>query len=230
MPKAPDGKKYQAWRLIHKFYGYLRYIFLMKSLIIVITVLFSNVCFSQIDTGNFHILYQTKTVSISAEKVLYQHSKSEHYFIRYQIKNLSENNLGIYLDKYFGLFYPNQWGIEQKPERGAIDERRIIPSALNDSILQSMVDKYHNDQLTLLPPNGTFDYYRDFNASDKKDVHLKRGEFMFVSMDGQLLMTDGSKVEHAHFDDRAFDNGSIFLPYPLVWKKIPTGSKTFYEN
>lgn len=202
----------------------------MKSLIIVMIVFIQTVCFAQSDTGNFHILYKSKTVSISAEKVLYEHSKSDHFFIRYQIKNLSQNNLGIYLDAYSGVFYPNQWGILQKPERDVVDERRIIPQALNDSTIRMMENKYNNDELTLLPPGGIFDYYRDFNASNKKDIRLKKGDYIFISMDGQLLMTDGGKPEHAHFDDGSFDISSIFISHPLIWKKIPTGSKIFYEN
>lgn len=202
----------------------------MKSLIIVITVLFSTVCFSQSDTSVYHILYQSNTVTVTAEKALYESNRTNHFLIHYRITNWSENNLGIYLDAYFGLFYPNQWGVEKTAERTVINERRIIPSALNDSIIQFMVDKYHTDGLTLLPPKGSFDYYRDFNAGGKKDIRLKPGEYMFVSMDGQLLMTDGSKVEHAHFDDRSIYNSSIFLSHPLEWKKIPEGSKTFYEN
>lgn len=202
----------------------------MKSLIIVITVLFASALFAQNGSENFQILYQSTVVSISTEKAIYEYSKSKHFFIRYQIKNLSDYNIGVYTDAYFGLFYPNQWGIEKKEERSIVDEERIIPSALNDSIINFIETKYKNGQLTTILPGGTFDYYRDFNATNKKDIHLGEGEYMYISMDGQLLMTNGSKTEHAHFDDRTMRQSCIFLPYPLIWKKIPTDSKVFYEN
>jgi hypothetical protein len=203
----------------------------MRFLIIVFAVLSTSVSFAQNDSAAFQILYKSSTVSVSAEKALYEMDKSKHFFIHYQIKNLTENNIGVYTEAYFGVFYPNQWGVEKKAERSIIDERRVIPMALNDSIIQFIETKYKNSQLTLIPPGWSFDYYRDFNASRKKDVKIEPGEFMFISMDGQLLMTDGSKVEHAHFDDHSLlQQSSIFLPYPLTWKQIPADSKIFHED
>lgn len=202
----------------------------MKYLIIFFSALLQSVSFSQIDTTEFQTLYKTMVVSVSTEKALYETAKSKHFFIHYQIKNLSENNIGVYTDAYFGLFYPNQWGIETKAERDVINERRIIPMALNDSIISFIETKYKNNQLTLIQPDSTFNYFRDFNASNKKDVQLKSGEFMFVSMDGQLLITNGSRIEHAHFDDRSIYTSCIFLPYPIIWKKIPSNSIVFHED
>jgi hypothetical protein len=202
----------------------------MKTLAITWWALFVSVLFAQVDTNSFQTIYQSKVISASVEKVLYQTPQSKHFFIHYQIKNLSQNNLGIYTDAYFGLFYPNQWGVVTQPQRNIIDERRIDPAALKDSMIRFIEDKYKNHQLHLLLPGETLDYYRDFNASHKKHVQLQPGEFMFISTDGQLLMTDGSKTEHAHFDAGSFDQSCIFLPYPLVWKKIPTDSKIYYEN
>lgn len=202
----------------------------MKYKFAIFFSLLSVISSAQNNAVEFQTLYDNGFISVTAEKALFETAKSKHFFIHYRIKNLSENNIGVYTDAYFGLFYPNQWGIETKAERGIVDERRIIPMALNDSIINFIETKYKNGQLTLIQPDSTYDYYRDFNASKKKDVQLKSGEFMFVSMDGQLLITNGSRIEHAHFDDRFFQTSSIFLPYPLIWKTIPTNSIIFNED
>lgn len=193
--------------------------------------LFPLFSFTQNDSTTFQILYSGKLVDVAAEKSLYQDKKSKHFFIHYQIKNLTENNLGVYTDQYFGLFYPNQWGVVPKPERDVVDERRIIPMPLNDSIVASMERKFLNSELALILPYQTFDYYRDFNYGNKKDVRVKAGEFVYISTDGQLFITNGSTIEHAHFDDHSlFVNANIFIPGPIVWKKIPEGFMMFHED
>jgi hypothetical protein len=202
----------------------------MRYLVIVIIVFLNSVLFAQADTG-YVSLFKGKMVEIKAEPAIYQHKKSKHFFIHFQIKNISNNNVGILLDEYFGLFYPNQWGVVTKPERGIIDERRIIPTGLNDSVINFMEAKYKNSELTLIAPGETFDYYRDFNASNKKDIKLKAGEYMYVSIDGQLLITNTANIEHAHFDDASLiNNSTLFIPFPIKWKTIPADSRTFYEN
>ena len=180
---------------------------------------------------HFKFFYKSQVISVSVEKTLFESNKSNHFFIHYQIKNLSEYNLGVYMDAYFGLFYPNQWGLATKAERDVIDEERIIPMSLTDSVIHFMESKYQNSRLAPIAPGDVIDYYRDFNASHKKEVRLKPGEFMYISMDGQLIMTNGSRIEHAHFNNISFTKETcIFLSYPLIWKKIPADSKIYYEN
>lgn len=186
--------------------------------------------FAQTDTG-FVSLFKGKMVEISAEPAFYEHKKSKHFFIHFQIRNISESNIGVFMEEYFGLFYPNQWGIVTKPQRDVIDERRIVPMALNDSVIHFMEKKYANSQLIRIAPGETFDYYRDFNASDRKDLKLKEGEYIYVSIDGQLLITNVAQIEHAHFDDASLiKNSTLFIPFPIKWKVIPPDSKTYYEN
>lgn len=205
----------------------------MKYLIIFFVALFPFLSFAQNDSAELQILYKGQLVSVSVEKTLYEIKKYKHFFIHYQIKNLTENNLGVYTDEYFGLFYPNQWGVIPKPARDVIDERRIVPMPLNDSIVTSLERKFINSQLTLIQPFQTLDYYRDFNSGKKKDVQLKSGEFIYISTDGQLFITNGSQIEHAHFDDNSWSESkgcSVFLAYPIVWKKIPENSMIFHED
>ena len=203
----------------------------MRYLIIVIIGVVNSVLFAQADTLASINLYKGNMVEVSAEPALYEHKKSKHFFIHFQIKNISQNNVGVFMDEYFGLFYPNQWGIVTKPEREVINERRIVPTGLNDSIFTFMETKYKNSELTLIAPGETYDYYRDFNATNRKDIKLKAGEYIYVSIDGQLLMTNTANIEHAHFDDASLiNNSTLYIAFPIKWKTIPPDSRTYYEN
>jgi len=201
----------------------------MKYLFIIISLFTANL-FAQ-DSVFYRTIYQGKMIEVKAEASLYQYKKSKNFFIHFTVKNISDNAIGIYTDSYLGLFYPNQIGTLDSAKREVVDEARVIPMLLNDSIINDLEEHYKNHRLTQLLPGEIFEYYRDFNGISKNKVKLPASRILFISVDGQLLVTNGSKVEHAHFDERSFsENATLYLRYPLIFKTIPVNSTVFYEH
>jgi hypothetical protein len=205
----------------------------MKCWLALFLLLIPSISRAQHDSTKFQSLYQSENLNVSAEKTLYETESSAHFFIHYQIKNTSQNEFEIYLKEYDQLFYPNQWGITDTMARMIVDERRIIPR-LSDSIISRMVRLHHLSKLVILKPGETVDYYRDFNNGTKKDIKFKKGEYMYISMDGLLfyLFAGGiHEIGYAHFEDEKYtQSGTMYLPYPLTFKKIPANATIFNEN
>src|SRR5688572_931020 len=159
----------------------------MKCWSVIFLLLFQGLSFAQNNNAEFQTLYSSPTILISCEKALYETDKSEHFFIHYQIKNLDKYDLQLYLKEYHRLFYPNQWGISDTTQRFIVSEMRIISNNMTDSTTRWIERQYHAGKLSKLRPGATLDYYRDFNFGNKKDIQLKSGEFMYISMDGLLF-------------------------------------------
>ena len=204
----------------------------MKLFCLGFIILFPAFSFAQNNADDFQILYFGQMAAITVEKTLYESDSSDHFFIHYRIHNNTHKNIGVNLNQYHHTFYPNQWGIVIAPKRDVIDERRIIPEEFNDSIALAMEMLYLKKQLTIIKPGEFLDYYRDFNNGHKKDVHFKKEEYMYISMDGQLFFTDGEyNFEIAHFEHLQHSHPSdLFLAYPIVWQKIPPNSIIFHED
>jgi len=201
----------------------------MKYLIIFLSLLTSSL-FAQ-DSAFYHQVYQGKMIEVRAEASLYTYKKSNHFFIHFTVKNISNHPIGIYTESYQGLYYPNQIGIVDSSKRDVIDERRVIPIFINDSIVNGLEKLYQTQRLVQILPGEIFEYYRDFNGLPKNKLKLTETKVLFISIDGQLLVTNGSKVEHAHFDEGSFiDNATLYLRFPLVYKTIPANSTVYYED
>ncbi len=235
MQKPTNGKISPECKAIHKFYGYLKNY--MKYCLFILSSLLSGQFFAQNNDAAFQVLYSSPVVSISAEKNLYETDNSPHFFIHYQIKNIGAYDLAFYLEDEDRLFYPNQWGIVDTTMRLIVSERRIIVHNMGDTTKRWMKRLYGKGELHKLKPGATIDYYRNFNNGSKNDIQFKEGEYMYISMDGELFYLQDKHINDtefeyqiscAHFGSEKFTKEStVYLSYPISFKKIPTNAIIF---
>ncbi|UII77832.1 hypothetical protein LV716_08685 [Flagellimonas sp. HMM57] len=138
--------------------------------------------------------------------------------MKFKLMNTSDRTVGVDLSNYWKVIYPNQWGIYQKPYREIIDERRIIPdTVINEA---DLIDKYNNQTLTFIKPKETIEYYRNWNGSGERVKLTDENSFLIITVDGQLLLTDGATVEQVKIGDEE-DRRAIVFKYPITDSYLP---------
>ena len=95
------------------------------------------------------------------------------------------------------VFSANQWGFYRQSQRQIVDEERIIPKTLTDKGSQEFISRAKAGKLTKITVGQTVDYYREFNRGGRSDIEAQQenGRYLIVSIDGQLLATDGDTTE-----------------------------------
>ncbi len=164
------------------------------------------------------LFYKGKLVTIHILEALYEKNTSDHFFARFTIKNTAKNAIGVDLSDYWTVIFPNQWGVYQTNYRPVINERHIIPKEV-DAIKSEIIQDYKNKKLLMIQPQDEVVYYREFNASGREDIKIKKGEYFILSFDGQLFITDGNSVEGVYCDGRV-EIKDLVLNFPINWKKI----------
>ena len=170
--------------------------------------------------------------AVQVERRLYETTASDHFFIRARLTNLSQQTLGVDLRTYWGIIYPNQWGVQQQDHREVIDEGRMIHEPLDDQRKQQLVADYHAGTLAMVKPGQAVEYYREFNASGHPDVDQRTGNYFLLSVDGRILVTDGSRVEALDctwHQGASTGCGDLVIPFPVRWGTIPPGSRIIGE-
>ena len=154
---------------------------------------------STVESSLIH--YNGELCNVWVENTLYEGSNPNYFYIKVEIKNTSENIIGIDLKDKWKIIYPNQWGNLHTPERNFIDEIRIIPDELDSLKMVKLFADFKNDSLEFLDPNKSFTYYTEFNANGKTGIDNTHevGNFFYLSLDGQLFLTNGSKCERICF-------------------------------
>ncbi len=172
-----------------------------------------------------HFLVKGELAAVYVEKALYEKEDEPHFYVRVRVKNLSERAIGVDLRDYSKVIYPNQWGVHLNPVRGVINERRMIPDTIDNELKSKLIAAFKNKELTIIEPHKSVEYFREFNASGRKDVDEKEGKYFILSMDGQLLVTDGKAVENVNLcrsrDKISPENTDLVIPLPIPWKMIP---------
>ena len=107
----------------------------------------------------------------------------------------------------------------------------VVALLLNSGVIQTeLIKAFARDALTMIPPNQSVTYFRDFNGSTgrsgRREVERKSnlGNFLIVSMDGQLFYTDGQSLHHIQCEwkgDFGPDNTDVVLKLPITWKTLP---------
>ena len=154
-------------------------------------------------------------VDVRVERRLYELAEDAHYFIRVRVTNRTDRTVAIDLRNDLTVFYPNQWGGLDEPQRGIIDESFIPPTPLTDAIETRMKADYRAEKLHTIVAGGTTDYFRVFNASGRGDIDSTRTAYLFISIKGQLLVTDGERVESLLPAD------ALYLRTPIEWGIVP---------
>lgn len=161
-------------------------------------------------------------VAVSIERVLYEASTPSHFFIHARVENLTAGPIFVDLRKATEVFYPNQWTTSTKPNREAVDERRLrITGPLTPQEEAEVLTAQRSGELVDISPQGVVDYFREFNRSGRADVEQQSSgmAYVIVIIDGQLRVTDGRRVERllAPEDDAPRE---VAIPIPVQWSAL----------
>ncbi len=182
----------------------------------------NSVTITQIDTTSEHLIYKGQLVEVYAEKTIFHSITNNNFLLKFTLKNISNKTIGLDLTNYWKVIYPNQWGFYKKPYIEVINEIQIIPDKSIDTT--KIFKKFKEDSLTMIKPNETLEYYRDWNGSGE-NVELKnREEYLIISIDGQLLFTDGVQLEHLTLNEADEAKRVVVLNYPVNHKTVPEKS------
>ena len=175
------------------------------------------------DRGGWPIVAEGDLVRIACERRLYERTGSNHFFVRLRVDNRTPHAVGVDLRDYWTVPRPNQWGGLARPRRETIDEERSAPRPLNDDRRRDLLDAWAAGTLLRLEPRQARDVYVEFNASGRGDVDAIEDPHLYVSLDGQLFATDGSRVESLTFvwDHQRQEPSSVILSTPVTWGQVP---------
>ncbi len=157
---------------------------------------------------------------VRIERRLYMRPGNPHFLIRVRVTNRGDAVLGVDLRDGGTVLYPNQWGGLSEPERGIIDEAFTKPHTLTSELNARLTADYRSGALTMIPVGGSIDYFREFNASGRDDIDGTDSPYLFVSIKGQLLLTDGVRVQNLL---PAAD--SLYLRTPVAWGTVPASAR-----
>lgn len=171
-----------------------------------------------------------KWVMISIDKQLYVSDTSDFFYIHVSIKNTSKKALGMDLTNPWHVLYPNQWQFSDTTFRMEINERQIIPEELNAAKTSEISKKYKDNQLTMILPGETYDYYTEFNATKPKDAEISINKYLIVAVDGQKFFTDGSKMEQIKCNGDQNVDREVAIKCPIEWQKIIEKQKIHHRD
>lgn len=168
------------------------------------------------------LIWNSELCTVQIENVLYEGPNPDYFYIKVEIINTSVNTIGVDLSDKWKIIYPNQWGNLYTPERFVINEMRIPPDELDSLRAVRLVTDFEKGKLEFIEPAKSFTYYTEFNANGRAaiDETSEVGDFFYLSLDGQLFLTDGNKCERISFEDDVHWFGNSVLTKPLVWDEI----------
>jgi hypothetical protein len=171
-----------------------------------------------------------RMADVEVERALYEKAGARHFFVHMRVQNRRATPIAVDLRPYFGVFYPNQWGASDSPQRGAVDERRAVPPPLDPTARTKLLADLHAGLLTGIPAHATVDYYRDFNASTRADVDAqsRSSPYVIVAMGGWLDVTDGADVERVL--PAADPAREVALEVPVRWGQIPGAARVLADR
>jgi hypothetical protein len=167
-------------------------------------------------------------VEVTVERALFERSDQAHFFLHFWVRNLRNKPVSIDLRNKQLLLHPNQWGFSPTNYRQSIDEGRMTKPSPEDQVRQELLMAFEGDQLQPIEPSGAFDFFVEFNASGRRDIEAQAASwpFLIVSMDGELLATNGRHIEwHSLLEDFDTTKTDLVLTTPLLWKTIPEGAQ-----
>ncbi len=179
--------------------------------------------------GSWHEAARGELAVVELERRLYERAGDEHFFVRVRVRNLTDRPLGLDLRDYWTVVYPNQWGALATEGRQTIDESRMPARVLDAARCDDLRRGFAEGTLAALPAGGAAEYYREFNASGRADVDAQAVEpFLYVSLAGQTLVTDGENSENLPLEwgpSDATANTDLVLAAPVAWAAVPDGAE-----
>lgn len=188
--------------------------------------------------AQWHLVGKGGLANVEVERVLYEKEGEDDFLLRVLVTNMTDRVIGLDLSDFWKIIYPNQVGFVREKQRGDIDERRVIHRPLTDEQKAKSIADFKANALVSIPAHASTDYYRKFNAG--KSVALARkgdGKFLFISLAGEQLVTDGIKVEQMSCEwEKTGCRGKdgidteLFIPTPLQWREVPAGAKVIPDR
>ncbi|PKP01207.1 MAG: hypothetical protein CVU11_15915 [Bacteroidetes bacterium HGW-Bacteroidetes-6] len=175
-----------------------------------------------------HLVYSGNLAELNVEKVIYNSPECQNFLLRFTIRNVSKKTIGVDLSSYWTIVYPNQWGVYSKPYREVVDEKQIIPDTVIDKT--ELVNRYRNNTLTMIEPDQTFSYYREWNGSGEKANLTDPATFLIITVDGYLLISDGTGFEQIVLINYGDDKRAVVFNFPLVFKTVPGKAEIIKSN
>ncbi len=180
---------------------------------------------------SWHVIAESELVGVSVERALYEIPDSDEFFVKVQITNRINREIGVELHDYNNVIAPNQWGVHSMDRRVVIDESRIEAARITSKLKGQMITAFKEDQLTFIRPKQSVTYFRSFNGSKSAGrAAIKRhgkdsaGHFLILSIDGQLIFTDGETVNEVNceWNDKLGPHETdVVIKFPITWKPIP---------
>ena len=200
-------------------------------LLIVLNLINTKQAISQQTQAPDKILYYKGNMAdVFVDKALYTQEKSDKFYFHFTLVNKTVKTLGVKMDDFFTLFYPNQWTISDTTFRIVIDEERMQIKPLDPEGKQDIIDQFQVGNFISASPQGSLSWFICFNGGPAKNVKINPGEYFIAVFDGRLLITDGIRVEDYYYDMSAYTEREFAIPYPLLWLTIPKNEKLIINN
>ena len=203
--------------------------------------LVASVHFARGERGPVEEWHRVRTgalARVDVERALYELDGLDHLLIRVRVTNLRDDPIGIDVSDYWRFIRPNQVGGLDRPERGVIDESRTMPSAqeMIDGGSAALRDAFAAGRLVEIPADGARDVYVDFNGGGREIVDTRAAPYVFVSLDGELRVTNGRAAEQITLEwgggERRPDDdldSDLILETPVRWRTVPAHAITVLD-
>lgn len=182
--------------------------------------------------GEWHLVTKGKLAKVEVERTLYDKPGDPHFLIRVRVTNSIDRAIGIDLHDPSETIYPNQWGWSETSHREVINEGRRGYKSLSVDDQGRLLEDFRRGRLVPVPPGKAVDYYREFNA---ESVERKGdfGKYLIISLDGQLLMTDGTITDQITCEwamdstpgGKSHSDTELVIPAPVRWKTVPADGR-----
>lgn len=177
------------------------------------------------------IIFKGISVEISVEKVIYNLSNQNNYYVKFVIKNISNKKIGVDLTNPIKQFYPNYWCFYCSTSEGINEGGRVIQPNNNHEQLRN---DFNKGKITIINANEEFHYYRNICKYDDETINfsgINRPENFFrIRLDGQLVITNGKEIEEYRLDDKFVDKRLVIFTQPILNKQIPNDEKQFIHK
>ncbi|HEY3321236.1 MAG TPA: hypothetical protein VGP72_12270 [Planctomycetota bacterium] len=214
------------------------FLFLLQLLAVQALAGEANSAAVQPDEAQWHQIARGTLSTVHVDRTLFKRDGSTDFLIHVRVTNLTEKPLGVDLRDFWGVIYPNQFGFKQEKARGVIDERHMIHKPLTDEQKASLVEDFKAGKLASIPAHGSAAYFRRFNRDGSLEMAEKNeGKYLFISLDGVQVLTDGVAVEQIscawESNDTHAKNGTnteLFISTPVKWERVPTDGRIIRDR
>ncbi len=179
------------------------------------------------DVGFFEVSRGT-LATVEVERALFTVAGSARFFIHVRLTNTSNAPIGLSFEDYGHVVYPNQWGAHDSDHRDTIDEGRATFPPRGGPSDDALRASFRAGKTTKVEPKTSVDYYRDFNASTRSDVDAANAKHIIVSLGGELLVTDGTRVEG--LEPKAPGEADFAVSSPVAWQAAPQGARVLQDR